>query len=265
MNTRADELMSTLREQLKAIKQDLDAEREQRQKVQKELTEYKAYMNEPFYENETSPVPSDDQALPGIPEDRPNLSPLPGGANLPSVDNFQFVSGMPVSGSVGQWLSVPNQPSTSYVGNSTAGASGNPVPSAGNLGMQGQGSQLPGGLGMPPVFPPSASFGAGGFGGPNLQGPVFHVTIKPREPPVFCSKTNEDVETWIFTVSAYFRTVAAPEEQKVGYALTFLQDATREWWINTIRTTGYEPQTWNQLAVALREIWTPDEGNDGTC
>ena len=28
MNTRADELMSTLREQLKAIKQDLDAERE---------------------------------------------------------------------------------------------------------------------------------------------------------------------------------------------------------------------------------------------
>ena len=106
---------------------------------------------------------------------------------------FSLSSGMPVSGSVGQGLSMQNQPSSSYVG-----ASGNPVQSAGNLGMQGQGSQLPGGFGMPPVPPPSASFGAGGFGGPSLQGPVFHVTMKPREPPVFCGKTSEDVETWIF-------------------------------------------------------------------
>ena len=104
---------------------------------------------------------------------------------------------------------------------------------------------------MPPV-PPSASFGAGGFGGPQPQGPVFHVTMKPREPPVFCGKTSEDVESWIFTVSAYFRTVAALEEQKVGYALTFLQEAAREWWINTIRT-GHEPQTWRELATTLRE------------
>ena len=46
--------------------------------------------------------------------------------------------------------------------------------------------------------------------------------MKPRELPVFCSKTSEDVETWIFTVSAYFRIVAVLEEQKVGYPLTFL-------------------------------------------
>ena len=130
MNTRADELMSTLREQLQAIKQDLDAEREQRQKVQKELTEYKAYMEEPIYENETSPVRGDDSALAGIPEDRPTLLLLPSGSNLPQVDNFQFNSGMPVSGSVDQGLSVQNQPSSSYVG-----TSGNPIQSAGNPGI----------------------------------------------------------------------------------------------------------------------------------
>ena len=86
-----------------------------------------------------------------------------------------------------------------------------------------------------------------------MQGPVFHVTMRPREPPVFCGKTREDVETWIYTVSAYFRIVAAPEAQKVGYALTFLQNAARERWINTIRTMGREPQTWTELAAALRE------------
>ena len=53
-------------------------------------------------------------------------------------------------------------------------------------------------------------------------------------------------------MSAYFRTVAAPEAQKVGYALTFLQDAAREWWIGTIRSTGREPGTWQELADALR-------------
>ena len=126
MNTRADELMSTLREQLKAIKQDLDAEREQRKKVQDELTEYKAYMEEPIYENETSPVHGDE-----APEKLPTFHLVPSGSNLPADHDFQFSSGMPVSGSVGQGLSMPNQPSSSYVG-----ASGNPVQSAGNPGMQ---------------------------------------------------------------------------------------------------------------------------------
>ena len=115
---------------------------------------------------------------------------------------------------------------------------------------------------MPPVYDPvqpvaavpvNFSTGAGVQNAPGVQGPVFHVTMKPREPPVFCGKTSEDVETWIYTVSAYFRTVAAPEEQKVGYALTFLQEAAREWWINTVRTTGQEPRTWNELAAALQE------------
>ena len=87
-----------MREQLRAIKRDLDAEREQRQKVQQELTDYKAYMEEPMYENETSPVPGDDRALGSVLEDRPNLPAVPSGSNLPPVDDFQFVGGMPVSG-----------------------------------------------------------------------------------------------------------------------------------------------------------------------
>ena len=110
---------------------------------------------------------------------------------------------------------------------------------------------------VPPVVGnPSAGPGhAGSSGNPGMTaapGPVFHITMKPREPPIFSGKTSEDVENWIYTVSAYFRTVAAPEQQKVGYALTFLQDAAREWWINRIRMTGREPGTWQELAEALR-------------
>ena len=251
MTSRTDELMTTLREQLQSIKRELDAEREQREKVQQELSDYKAYMEEPIYENEESPVQGDDRALTTIPEDRPALPLLPRGLTQHN-DDFQFSPGVNVSGVVGQGSSVQNRSSPSHVSEiSAAGFSGNPVPVS-STGMQGQGSQLPGGGNMPPLPPFPGSAGAGGYGGP-MQGPVFHVMMTPKEPPVFCGKTSEDVETWIYTVSAYFRTVAAPEEQKVGYALTFLQDTAREWWINTIRTTGREPQTWTELATALRE------------
>ena len=121
-------------------------------------------------------------------------------------------------------------------------------------------SSVPSGLsGLPqwtnpivPTTPANLSAGISGQAGTSTQGPVFHVTMKPREPPVFSGKSHEDIENWIYTVSAYFRTVAAPEAQKVGYALTFLQDAAREWWIGTIRSTGREPGTWQELADALR-------------
>ena len=123
-----------------------------------------------------------------------------------------------------------------------------PVPN-----MQAQGSQTAGAFLSPiPAVPVNLSAGAGGQAGTSTQGPVFHVTMKPREPPVFSGKSHEDIENWIYTVSAYFRTVAAPEAQKVGYALTFLQEAAREWWINTICSTGREPGTWQELADALR-------------
>ena len=48
------------------------------------------------------------------------------------------------------------------------------------------------------------------------------MTIKPKEPLVLCGKTSEDVESWIYMVLAHFRIVAAPKQQKMGHALTFL-------------------------------------------
>ena len=88
---------------------------------------------------------------------------------------------------------------------------------------------------MPPVPPPLASYGAGGYGSQHQQGATFQVVMKPREPPIFAGKVSEDVELWLYTVRAYFRTVAAPEAQKVGYTLTMLQDAAREWWTQWVR------------------------------
>ena len=101
---------------------------------------------------------------------------------------------------------VPTYPLPQVVGNPNTGTRGNLSAGPGH----------PGPSGNP------------GHTGTVAQGPVFHITMKPKEPPIFCGKTNEDVESWIYMVSAYFRTVAAPEQQKVGYALTFLQDAARE-------------------------------------
>ena len=76
--------------------------------------------------------------------------------------------------------------------------------------------------------------------------------MKPREPPIFAGKVSEDVDLWLYTVRAYFRTVAAPKAQKVGYTLTMLQDAAREWWTQWVRQRGgIEPATFEELAAAL--------------
>ena len=76
--------------------------------------------------------------------------------------------------------------------------------------------------------------------------------MKPREPPVFAGKVSEDIDLWLHTVRAYFRTVAAPEEQKIGYTLTMLQDAAREWWTQWVRARGgLEPHNFEELAAAL--------------
>ena len=177
-----------------------------------------------MYENEESPVHGGNQPLSDIPEDRPMLSLSPHGQN-PAGD-FQFSLGLPSSGFSGRGLSVQNPlPSILNVAESSAsGSRVNLVQPVVHHSMQGQGSQLPRNFSMPqaPIPPANFSAGTGGFGGPSMQGSVFHVTMKPREPLVFCGKTIDDVENWILTVSAYFQIVAALEEQNVGYALTFL-------------------------------------------
>ena len=63
---------------------------------------------------------------------------------------------------------------------------------------------------------------------------------------------SEDVDLWLHTVRAYFHTVAAPESQKIGYTLTMLQDAAREWWTQWVHVRGgLEPQTFEELAAGL--------------
>ena len=67
------------------------------------------------------------------------------------------------------------------------------------------------------------------------SGAIFQVTMKPQEPPIYPGKVSEDIYLWLQTVRAYFHAVAAPEEQKVGYTLTMLQDAAPEWWMQWVR------------------------------
>ena len=53
-------------------------------------------------------------------------------------------------------------------------------------------------------------------------------------------------------VLGYFWTVVGPKTQKVGYALTFLQDAAREWWIQQIHHSRQQLlDMWDNLAEAL--------------
>ena len=139
------------------------------------------------------------------------------------------------------------------------GQSGYVPPSAAGHANPGTGAGNLSGMSGAPIFPgPSAGAGSIGLPPSSMQGTTFgqpsafQVVMKPREPPTFAGKVSEDIELWLYTVRAYFRTVAAPEEQKVGYTLTMLQDAAREWWTQWVRQRGgIEPATFEELAAAL--------------
>ena len=241
----AGDALAKMQQALLQLEEELNEEREHRLALQQDLEDYKAaWEEEPVYENEHSPLATRAEVPRGMQVQN---------QSAPSAVSFQ-VPAMPQANSPRPLYERDPLYERSSAAPVSAGLSqlANPfVPSVPN--MQAQGSQTAGAFSLPiPAVPANLSAGVGGQTGTSTQGPVFHVTMKPREPPVFSGKSHEDIENWIYTVSAYFRTVAAPEAQKVGYALTFLQDAAREWWISTIRSTGREPGTWQELADALR-------------
>ena len=59
-------------------------------------------------------------------------------------------------------------------------------------------------------------------GGKARNSGVFDVQIKPKDPPTFSGRTNDDPEVWVGQVSNFFRLVGGPPWKQVAYASTLL-------------------------------------------
>ena len=85
-----------------------------------------------------------------------------------------------------------------------------------------------------------------------LQGLPFAVKIKPRHPPTFCGRIEEDVVTWTMQVRNYLSLTLSSDDQQVAYVSTLLQGAAIDWWVTLLRERGgRRPRHFDELAALL--------------
>ena len=87
--------------------------------------------------------------------------------------------------------------------------------------------------GIPPPFP--------SFVGSQRQqtlGQAFTFQVKPKDPPMFCGRVDEDVITWTAKVQDSFYLTDADDVQQVAYAATLLQDSASDWWHSLLKNRG---------------------------
>ena len=115
------------------------------------------------------------------------------------------------------------------------------------------------------VFPSSSGTGGNGGGGngndgigvrpPQVHhgsGTTFQIRIKPKDPPIFYGRANEDVDTWIAKVSDFLYLTEANSWQQVAYAATLLQEAAADWWVALLHgRAGRHPDDWAEFIVLL--------------
>ena len=86
------------------------------------------------------------------------------------------------------------------------------------------------------------------------SGSSFNMTIKPKDPPSFHGKANEDVVTWLAKVSDFLHLTGANEQQQVAYTTTLLLDAAADWWIAMLRErNGRRPENFAVLSALLEK------------
>ena len=116
------------------------------------------------------------------------------------------------------------------------------------------------------VFPGSSGTGGNGNGtgtGSGIAGPTprmglptsatFNIGIKPKEPPVFHGKANEDVDTWLAKVGDFMYLTEANDRQQVAYMATLLQDAAADWWTSLLKERhGVRPLDFFEMTNLLQ-------------
>ena len=59
--------------------------------------------------------------------------------------------------------------------------------------------------------------------------------MKPKDPPVFRGRVEDDVTTWTAKVQDFYYLTDASDVQQVAYAATLLQDAASDWWHSLLK------------------------------
>ena len=86
------------------------------------------------------------------------------------------------------------------------------------------------------------------------QPATFNIGIKPKEPPVFNGRANEDVDTWLAKVGDFIYLTEANERQQVAYMATLLQEAAADWWTALLKERhGARPADYLEMSALLQK------------
>ena len=98
--------------------------------------------------------------------------------------------------------------------------------------------------------PPFSSFRAGSH--QQTSGQAFTFQVKPKDPPMFRGRVEEDVATWTAKVQDFLYLADISDVQQVAYAATLLQDAASDWWHSLLKTRGgMRPRNFVEFANLL--------------
>ena len=86
------------------------------------------------------------------------------------------------------------------------------------------------------------------------QPATFNIGIKPKEPPVFNGRANEDIDTWLAKVGDFIYLTEANERQQVAYMATLLQEAAADWWTTLLKERhGSRPADYLEMSALLQK------------
>ena len=86
-----------------------------------------------------------------------------------------------------------------------------------------------------------------------MHSATFNIGIKPKEPPVFHGRANEDVDTWLAKVGDFMYLTEANDRQQVAYMATLLQDAASDWWASLLKERhGVRPLDFFEMTTLLQ-------------
>ena len=84
------------------------------------------------------------------------------------------------------------------------------------------------------------------------SGQTFTFQVKPKDPPMFRGRVDDDVVTWTAKVQDFFHLADVSDVQQVAYAATLLQDAASDWWHSLLKTRGgLRPRNFVEFADLL--------------
>ena len=83
---------------------------------------------------------------------------------------------------------------------------------------------------------------------------IFNMEIKPKGPPSFSGRIEEDVDTWLAKIEDFIYLTEANKRQQVAYMATLLEDAAADWWFALLKERGgSRPADFAEMSELLKK------------